>query len=99
MNTPEDKRKFPRTAYENRILFELSAIGAGELMPVVQEGRGVDISEDGLGLLTDYPLKKDEVVKLHFPLDASRTKLPVFARVAWSRSIQKRFRVGMQFLA
>jgi hypothetical protein len=99
MTTPEEKRKFPRSAYESRVLFELSAVDAGELMPVVREGRGVDISEDGLGLLTDYPLKKDEVVKLHFPPDPSRTELPAFARVAWSKSIQERFRVGMQFLA
>jgi len=68
-------------------------------MPVRQEGVGIDISEHGIGILTAYPLKKDEVLKLYFPLNSDRATLPVFARVAWAKSIEKRFRVGMQFLA
>ena len=99
MKTQAEKRRSARSAYENRIQFELSSIAAEELMPVKREAVGVDISEEGIGLITNYPLKKDEVLKLYFPLNSIRTTLPVFARVAWATSVEKRFRVGMQFLA
>ena len=99
MKTPEEKRQSVRSAYEQPIHFELSSVGSPQLIPLRRKGVGVDISEHGIGLFTDYPLKKDEVLKLYFPLDSSRTTLPVFARVAWAKSIEKRFRVGMQFLA
>jgi len=43
-------------------------------------------------------LKKGEVVKIYFPLSSMRMRLPIFARVAWAKTVEKRFLVGMQFL-
>jgi len=98
MDARKEKRKSVRSSYENPIQFELSSLGSEELMPVRRDGVGVDISEHGIGIFTNYPLKKDEVLKLYFPLNSVRATLPVFARVAWAMPAEKRFRVGMQFL-
>jgi len=98
MKEREEKRKSARSAYGRSIEYEVSSIGSEELMPVKREGFGVNISENGISIFTDYPLKKGEVVKIYFPLSSMRMGLPIFARVAWAKSVEERFRVGMQFL-
>jgi hypothetical protein len=69
------------------------------LITIEQHGDGVDISRHGLGMLTAYPLKEGEFLRLHFPLDSVDTTLPVFAKVVWARMEGSSFRVGMAFLA
>jgi hypothetical protein len=99
MRAGEEKRASPRNAFERPIQFDLNYVDAQGLITIEQEGAGVDISENGLGLFTAYPLKKDAVLRLHFPLDAVETTLPVFAKVAWAKLVERRFRVGLEFLA
>lgn len=98
MKVRVEKRQAARSGYECPVQFELSSVGSPELIPLRRKGLGVDISEHGIGIFTDYPLKKDEVLKIFFPLSSHRATLPVFARVAWAMAVEKRFRVGMQFL-
>jgi hypothetical protein len=98
MEARGEKRASARSPYERPIRFDLNFMGSEGLMSIEQEGVGVDVSEHGLGLFTGYPLKKGEVLRLHFPLNSIKTTLPVFARVAWAKLIEERFRVGMQFL-
>ncbi|MDH4270635.1 MAG: PilZ domain-containing protein [Candidatus Aminicenantes bacterium] len=98
MKARAEKRQSARSAYELPVQFELSSVASPGLIPLRRKGVGVDISEHGIGLFTDYPLKKNEVLKVFFPLSSHRATLPVFARVAWAASVEKRFRVGMQFL-
>lgn len=99
MRAGEEKRTSPRSPFERPIQFDLNYVDAQGLITIEQEGSGVDISQNGLGLLTAYPLKKDEVLRLHFPMDAVEATLPVFAKVAWAKLLDKRFRVGLEFLA
>ena len=98
MKIREEQRQSARSAYECPIQFEMSSVGSPNLIPLRRKGVGVDISEHGIGIFTDYPLKKNEVLKVFFPLSSHRATLPVFAKVAWAMAIDKRFRVGMQFL-
>lgn len=98
MKVGEEKRTSPRSAFQRPIQFDLNYVDAQGLITIEQEGVGVDISERGLGIFTVYPLKKDDVLRLHFPLDSIDTTLPVFARVAWAKLMEKRFRVGLEFL-
>jgi len=99
MRAGEEQRSSPRSAFERPIQFDLNYVDAQGLITIEQEGAGVDISKNGLGLSTAYPLKKDEVLRLHFPLEAVETTLPVFAKVVWAKLVEKRFRVGLEFLA
>lgn len=98
MKAGEERRAAARSAFERPIQFDLNYVDAQGLITIEQEGTGVDISEHGLGILTAYPLKKDEVLRLHFPLESVHSTLPVFAKVAWARLAEKRFRVGLEFL-
>jgi len=98
MRDQEEKRTSARSLYERPVKFDLNFVGSNGLMTIEQEGVSVDISEHGLGLCTGYPLKKDEIVKLRLPLNSAKATLPVFAKVAWSRLVEKRFRVGLEFL-
>jgi hypothetical protein len=98
MDEQGEKRRSSRSAYGRSVEYELSSLGAEELMPVKREGVGVNISENGMSIFTDYPLKKGEVVKIFFPLSSMRMRLPIFARVAWAKTVEERFLVGMQFL-
>ncbi len=99
MKAGEEKRAAPRSSFGRPIQFDLNYVDAQNLITIEQEGVGVDISENGLGLFTGYPLKKDEVLRLHFPLETVETTLPVFAKVAWAKLVENRFRVGLEFLA
>ncbi len=99
MRGGEERRSSPRSAFDRPIQFDLNYVDAQGLITIEQEGAGVDISQNGLGLLTSYPLKKDEVLRLHFPLDVVDTTLPVFAKVAWAKLTDKKFRVGLEFLS
>ncbi len=98
MKIRKEKRRAERSVYESHISFELISPGPEGLRQVKYEARSFDISQEGIGLFTDYPLKKDDVIKLYFPLSPYRTALPVFARVAWAQPAEGKFRVGMQFL-
>jgi PilZ domain len=98
MGRVEEKRKSVRGAYEHPIQFDLNFAGAQGLKSIEHEGMSIDICEHGLGLATGYPLKKDDVLRLHLPLNSAKITLPVFARVAWAKLENNRFRAGVEFL-
>ena len=55
--------------------------------------RGIDISEGGIGIKTDYPLESGHVLRLHDGI----TKVGV---VRWSRSVESNgiHRAGVKFI-
>lgn len=83
-----DKRASARMPCEQSLTFDLAINDSEGFRSCRHKGSGVDISEHGLGLLTRYPLKKDEVLKLLLPLNIAKTFLPVFARVVWAKSAE-----------
>jgi PilZ domain len=93
-----EKRTSIRIAYERPVQFDLNFVGPKGLMNIEQKGVGVDISQHGLGLITGYPLKKDDVLRLHLSFNSAKITLPVFAKVAWAKLEKDRFRAGVQFL-
>jgi PilZ domain len=92
------RRISPRCVYERPIKFELNYVYGCQLITIEQDGMGIDISGRGLGMFTAYPLKDDETLRLHFPMNHVETTLPVFARVVWTRLVDNRFRVGFEFI-
>ena len=64
-----------------------------------QEGTGIDLSSDGGGLATQYPLQQGDVVKLLIPVGVMNLRLPVYAQVAWSKAVADGYRAGVTFLA
>jgi PilZ domain len=99
MRGRKEKRSSVRSVYRQPVRFDLNVVGPEGLSTVKRKGLSVDISEHGLGLSTTHALKTDEVLRLYIPLDSVQSTLPVFAKVAWAQPVEKRFRVGLEFLA
>lgn len=57
-----------------------------------------EICENGLKMVTDFPLTQGMVVRLGFPIGESQTQLLAFAEVAWAAPASDRFTVGLRFL-
>jgi DNA-binding response OmpR family regulator len=85
-------RKHPRKPWNEKIYFQTSIIHQGISTRLSVEADTVDISDSGIGFLTQYPLKESQVISFDEKLD---NKLGV---VAWSKMIDdKNCRVGAKF--
>ena len=94
----QKKRLKIRGPFKQSIPFDMIDVESDILRNINYTGTGVDISEHGLGMTSDYPLKKAQVIKLHLPLQKMDRPFSVFAEVMWSMPAKNRFRVGLRFL-
>lgn len=92
------KRSSDRKIFNKTIRFELSIMESGQLKNIQYEGLGLDISQGGLGLTTDYALKEGEVLRLIFPINELDITLPIFAETVWSKPANGHCRAGLRFL-
>jgi len=99
MDTPSEKRASPRTDLHQVVRFERTAPESGLTGEEPTQGVGRDISPEGASFLTDCPLHPGEILKLHVPIEAERTSVPVISQVKWTQRTRNGFRVGLQFLA
>ncbi|MBW2465921.1 MAG: response regulator [Deltaproteobacteria bacterium] len=90
---PETKsRKHDRTSCNEVLNFGASVIHEGYLIRLSLNGQVIDKSDGGIGLLTSYPLRENQVIgfdeKMNYRIGV----------VAWSRMIDKEcFRIGIRF--
>ena len=96
MRKEPEKRDGERKPFNSQVHFRLSAVNLKQKTHVQYVGRGVDISEYGLGLITEVRLKEGDILQVLL-LDIGGTTLPIFAEVKWSVPFDS-FRVGLQFL-
>lgn len=99
MKSYEINRSGRRAVIHRMVSFELNKVEAGRFSCITAKGRGVDIGPGGIGLATDYPLKKGDVLKLNFPIAVGHASLPVYTEVIWSRSGAGGCRAGLRFLS
>lgn len=87
------QRQFERKPYTNTFYCAVSVLDIVNTKVLNLEARGVDISEGGIGIKTDYPLEPGHVLRLHNGI----TKVGV---VRWSsnREIKDIYRVGVKFV-
>ena len=89
---PNDRRKHARIGYDMPLSFSVSILDFTNLKTVEAFGHGVDKTEDGLGLFTDFPLEPGQVIRLKKG-DGSF----ITASVKWVGKIDGKFRVGILF--
>lgn len=99
METRAEKRHRTRENIGRSIAFDMSERASGRFENLLKEGFGVDISKGGIGLITDQPLKKGDVLKLLYPVIDVTVIIPVYTAVMWSNPVEGGFRVGLRFLA
>jgi hypothetical protein len=98
MNFPTEQRYDIRKSLQQNVSFELSTMGHGRVDNIVEQGVSVNLSQGGLGMITAYPLRSGEVVKLLFPVTEDAARVPVFTEVMWSEPAGAGYRVGLRFL-
>ncbi|HYA12632.1 MAG TPA: PilZ domain-containing protein [Thermodesulfovibrionales bacterium] len=94
----EEKRRYERRPFVRTIKYYLTAPHMEELKKIEFDAISVDISEGGLGMITDYPFVpgdmlffKDEIKVNDFVAKSST--------VRWAREIEEnRCRVGLEFV-
>ncbi len=99
MKRKTEKRSVNRVPIHEPVSFEMTEGNPGLFKNVVANGTGVDISQGGIGLNTDNPLRKGDVLKINFPTAVANISLPVYTEVMWSTHEDGKFRSGLRFLA
>jgi hypothetical protein len=99
MASNPEKRKIPRRDFPHAVRYHLTREISGTFQFLEGASRGLDISSHGLGLTTEFPLRKGDVLKVLIPSLVEDAEIPVFSRVAWSREEKGGYRVGMEFLS
>jgi hypothetical protein len=94
----EEKRKYERRAFVKPIIYYLTDPHMEELKKIEFDGVSVDISEGGLGIITDYPFMPGDNLFFQFEI-----KVNDFAAkssiVRWAREIgESNCRVGLEFV-
>lgn len=86
------KRKVSRTPYNQTIKFFMTVIDQGETKRWTLQAKSVDISDSGIGLMTDFPLKESQVISFGEDL-AHKTGV-----VVWSTMFDSKVcRAGVKF--
>ena len=94
IRSDKDERKFERKPLMKPLDYFASVLEEEKLKILNLRGDVVDISDDGIGIRTDYPLKPGYMVR--FPADETKHDIGV---VKWSVSTgNDLYRVGIEFV-
>jgi hypothetical protein len=90
-----ERRIVERKEFTKSLDFKASTFDSATIL-----GKGCvsDITAHGLGLVTDYGVEQGMVLRLVLPEYWAGTSIPVFAEVAWTRTMEKGFRAGLRFI-
>jgi hypothetical protein len=96
-----ENRVFRRWIHARSVYFEKGPLeeGTGSLTGVHFLAQAVDISEGGIGMITQLPLREKEVIRVLVPGPEPSTSLPVQAEVVWSAPARTSMRYGLRFLS
>jgi len=88
-----ESRQFGRKPFDETFYCAVTVLDIVDTKILNLVARGIDISEGGIGIKTDYPLEPGHVMRLH----DSITKVGV---VRWSRNGESNsiYRVGVKFV-
>ncbi|ADH85114.1 response regulator [Desulfurivibrio alkaliphilus] len=86
-------RKKNRKPFEEELRYAINVIEGGGERRLLLQARGVDISEYGMGIVTEYPLRPSQVISLQY------SNLNRIGTVVWSSLCddQQTCRAGLHF--
>jgi hypothetical protein len=96
----KERRECKRTETDSKVkcYAGLSTVESSETGKSLA-GSTVDISERGICLVVNKPLKEHEVFKIILPLKDIDVKIPVLAMVRWVEPYQRKYKAGLMFIA
>jgi hypothetical protein len=97
MTIKPDLRKYVRKTFVSTIKYSISILDKGEWRKLHKVGTSSDISEGGLGMVTDYPLKVGDMMTFdeEILIDSITVKTAI---VKWSMAEGEGYRVGLGFI-
>lgn len=87
-----ENRRFERRKYNDRIHFSLSILDVTELKKLDLKGLVTDMSDDGIGLETDYPVERGCVLNFY---NGIRNKIGF---IKWVQKSGDSYKFGAQFV-
>jgi c-di-GMP-binding flagellar brake protein YcgR len=98
----EERRKYERIPFDKPIEYSLQDMHMEKFELSTGNGVSVDISEGGLGIITDYALKKGDILFFEEEIEEEEIKVskiaPIAAIVRWAKEIeQNKYRAGLVF--
>jgi hypothetical protein len=94
-----ERRIHQRSASIADIKFQTGAVSS-EIKKQVKsiKGEGVNVSEGGVCLRVTKPVRKDQVIKVIFPVNDIPVEIPTLAMVRWVKPHKKKYMVGIMFI-
>jgi hypothetical protein len=89
-----DKRQFEKKPYTETFYCAVTVLDVVDTKILNLVARGIDISEGGIGIKTDYPLEPGHVMRLHDGI----TKVGVVRWITGTGEIKGLYRVGVKFV-
>jgi hypothetical protein len=98
----EEKRKYERRHFVKPIKYSLQDIHSGKLALISGDGVSVDLGEGGIGMITDYALKRGNILFFEEKTKEEEIKInkitPIAAIVRWAKEFEhNKYRVGLAF--
>ena len=93
-----EKRSSKRNKFNKCVYLEQSILDEKNPKVIKFVCQGIDISQNGIGLISKYSLKIGSVVRVIFPSKERETGFDTFAKTVWSKRINGSYRVGLNFL-
>lgn len=91
-------RKSVRKPFVRPLRYSLSNGDSSRTKPLMATAVSVDISSEGIGIVTDHPLAKGHVLKFENGIKMKEDVLKSEAVVIWTGLLYGKHRVGLKFL-
>ena len=90
-----EQRQFERKPFDETFYCAVSVLDIIDTKILNLVARGIDISEGGIGIKTDYPLEPGHVLRLNKPLNHKNVGV-----VRWCENGENKgiYRVGVKFV-
>ena len=87
-----------RKPFVRPLRYSLSNADSSRTKPLMATAVSVDISPEGIGIVTDHPLEKGHVLKFENSIKMNKEVLKSEAVVRWTGLLYGKHRVGLEFL-
>ncbi|GAB6162215.1 hypothetical protein JCM12298_13740 [Desulfothermus naphthae] len=94
-----EKRSSKRRKFKKPVYVEQSILENQNPKVIKYVCQGIDISQNGIGLISKHYLKEGSIVRVIFFPTKKEEEFFTFAKTVWSKKIHGSYRVGLNFLS
>ena len=93
-----DLREHERTSFITPLKYSVSVQNMQELQKVHDVAVSVDISDEGIGIITDFPVQQGYVLTFEADKKINKGIFKKAAIVRWTGKIHSQYRAGLKFV-